>query len=238
MLRWLGWLFILALGYGVICAVMALTQRSLTYHPRPAADPSGQLELQVGGTRVLVAHRPHAGPRALIYFGGNAEDGSLTRAQLAALVPDTALYLLHSRGYGGSEGLPSESALRADALALHAHVAQRHRVISVVGSSLGTAWCSWCLSTAWLRWPAVPCPGCLWTCCCGIAGTQRPRPCTVISPLAWLNWWWTLLCTTTPLCWTLGPSGSPCRPADSSAALSCVPSGSTVCCGTTPGPPG
>jgi uncharacterized protein len=138
MLRWLGWLFILALGYGAVCAVMALTQRSFIYHPRPAADPSGQLELQVAGTRVLVAHRPHAGPRALIYFGGNAEDGSLTRAQLAVLVPDTALYLLHYRGYGGSEGRPSESALRADAQALHAYVAQRHRVITVVGRSLGT----------------------------------------------------------------------------------------------------
>jgi uncharacterized protein len=138
MLRWLGWLFLLALGYGAVCALMALTQRSFIYHPRPAADPSGQLELQVAGTRVLVAHRPHAGPRALIYFGGNAEDGSLTRAQLAVLVPDTALYLLHYRGYGGSEGRPSEAALRADAQALHAYVAQRHRDVSVVGRSLGT----------------------------------------------------------------------------------------------------
>jgi hypothetical protein len=138
MLRWLGWLFLLALGYGAVCAVMALTQRSFIYHPRPAADPSGQLELQVAGTRVLVAHHPHAGPRALIYFGGNAEDVSRTRADLAALLPDAALYLLHYRGYGGSEGSPSEAAIRADAQALYAHVAQRHSAITVIGRSLGT----------------------------------------------------------------------------------------------------
>jgi pimeloyl-ACP methyl ester carboxylesterase len=136
--RWLGWAGGLALAYGGLCLLMALTQRSFIYFPRPAADPSGRLELRVEGTRVLVAHRPHPGPRALIYFGGNAEDVSLTRAELAALLPDTALYLLHYRGYGGSEGRPSEAALRADARALHAHVAERHSAVTVVGRSLGT----------------------------------------------------------------------------------------------------
>jgi hypothetical protein len=69
---------------------MFLAQRSFIYFPGPAVDPSGRLELRVAGKRVLVAHRPHPGPRALIYFGGNAEDVSLTRAELAALLPDTA----------------------------------------------------------------------------------------------------------------------------------------------------
>lgn len=136
--RWLGWAGWLALGYGGVCLLMAVAQRSFIYIPRPAADPSGRLELRVEGTRVLVAHRPHPGPRALIYFGGNAEDVSVTRAELAALLPETALYLLHYRGYGGSGGRPSEAALRADARALYAHVAERHREVSVVGRSLGT----------------------------------------------------------------------------------------------------
>jgi pimeloyl-ACP methyl ester carboxylesterase len=136
--RFLGLAGLLVLGYGGVCLLMFLTQRSFIYFPRPAADPSGQLELQVEGKRVLVAHRPHPGPRGLIYFGGNAEDVSLTRAELAALLPDTALYLLHYRGYGGSEGSPSESALRADAQALYALVAERHSAVTVVGRSLGS----------------------------------------------------------------------------------------------------
>lgn len=135
---WLGWTTRLAVGYGAICLALFVAQRSFLYHPRPAADPSSRLELQVAGTRVLVAHRPHPGPRALLYFGGNAEDVSLTRAQLAALLPDTALFLMHYRGYGGSGGQPSEPALRADAHALYAHVAERYSAITVVGRSLGT----------------------------------------------------------------------------------------------------
>jgi hypothetical protein len=137
--RWLGWAGGLALGYVGLCLLMFLAQRSFIYFPRPAADPTGRLELKVGGKRILVAHRPHPGARALLYFGGNAEDVSLTRAELAALLPDTALYLLHYRGYGGSEGRPSEAALRADAQALYAHVARRHSEVSVVGRSLGSA---------------------------------------------------------------------------------------------------
>ena len=136
--HWQGWAAGLALGYGAVCLLMGATQRSFLYFPQPAADPTQQLVLPVAGTKVLVAHRPHPGPRALIYFGGNAEDVSLTRADLAALLPDTALYLLHYRGYGGSEGTPSETAIRADAQALHALVAQRHSAITVVGRSLGT----------------------------------------------------------------------------------------------------
>jgi len=136
--RLLGWTGLLALGYTVVSLLVFLNQRSFIYFPQPAADPSGRLELQVEGKRVLVAHRPRPGPRALIYFGGNAEDVSLTRVELAALLPDTALYLLHYLGYGGSEGSPSEAALRADAQALFAHVAERHSAVTVVGRSLGT----------------------------------------------------------------------------------------------------
>ncbi|MBM5815752.1 MAG: alpha/beta hydrolase [Cyanobacteria bacterium K_Offshore_surface_m2_239] len=134
-LRWLAWP---VLGYGLLCLLMALAQRAFIYHPRPAADPGDPLVLRVAGTRVRVAQRPLPGPKALIYFGGNAEDVSLTRDQLASLLPDTALYLLHYRGYGGSEGTPSEAAIRADARALHAHVAARHSAITVAGRSLGT----------------------------------------------------------------------------------------------------
>ncbi len=219
--RWLGLATVLALGYGGICLLVFLRQRTMIYRPQPAADPSGRLELRVEGKRILVAHHAATGPAsgtatgaspgltpgtthgsqprldppveassatgiaagtptvtaavtasgtpagtptstdpriprndpgtaaqlqrradpnqpALIYFGGNAEDVSITRNMLAELLPDTHLYLLHYRGYGGSEGHPSEAAIRADARALYAFVAQRHRQVSVAGRSLGT----------------------------------------------------------------------------------------------------
>jgi pimeloyl-ACP methyl ester carboxylesterase len=138
MTRWLATLAGLVLAYAGLCVYMAAAQRSFIYFPQPAADPSSSLILRVDGVRVHVSHRTRPGSRALIYFGGNAEDVSLTRAELAALLPDTALYLLHYRGYGGSEGSPSEAAIRRDAQALHAFVAARHSEITVVGRSLGT----------------------------------------------------------------------------------------------------
>ena len=86
--RLLSWTGLLALGYGVVSLLVFLSQRSFIYFPKPAADSSGRLELQVHGQRVLVAHRPHPGPRALIYFGGNAEDVSLSRSALFAHVAE------------------------------------------------------------------------------------------------------------------------------------------------------
>jgi pimeloyl-ACP methyl ester carboxylesterase len=137
-------LFVLiALGYIGLCAGVFWVQRSLIYMPQPRALPTSvDTEwIEVDGVRVQLSVRQpagQAGAPALIYFGGNAEDVSLSLAPLARAFPQHALYLLHYRGYGGSEGEPSEAALFADALALHAHVATGHARIRVLGRSLGS----------------------------------------------------------------------------------------------------
>jgi len=82
--------------------------------------------------------RPKDGPGALIYFGGNAEDVSLNMRSFSAGFPESAIYLLHYRGYGGSTGKPSEGALFADALTLFDEVHSEHPQITVVGRSLGS----------------------------------------------------------------------------------------------------
>ena len=53
---------------------------------------------------VFVSTRDRAGPKAAIYFGGNADDVSLFVPGFAKAFPDGALYLVHYRGYGGSAG--------------------------------------------------------------------------------------------------------------------------------------
>ena len=82
--------------------------------------------------------RQRSGPKALLYFGGNAEDVSYSLPSFSAAFPDHAVYLLHYRGYGGSSGNPSEAALFADALALFDKVHIDHQNIMVVGRSLGS----------------------------------------------------------------------------------------------------
>jgi hypothetical protein len=82
--------------------------------------------------------RVQAGPRAVLYFGGNAEDVSSSLAELAANFPEHAVYAMHYRGYGGSTGKPTEAALHGDAIALFDRVARDHTEITVIGRSLGS----------------------------------------------------------------------------------------------------
>lgn len=82
--------------------------------------------------------RPVDGPRALLYFGGNAEDVSRNLPGFSVAFPGSAIYLPHYRGYGGSSGSPSEEALFADGLTLFDEVHSRHPNIDVIGRSLGS----------------------------------------------------------------------------------------------------
>ena len=139
----LALLTLIAVTYIGLCIAVFAVQRSLIYMPQPRALATAvDAEwIEVDDLRVQLSVRRPAGQDgapALIYFGGNAEDVSLSLEPLARAFPEHALYLLHYRGYGGSEGTPSEAALFADALALHAHVAAAHSRIRVLGRSLGS----------------------------------------------------------------------------------------------------
>jgi pimeloyl-ACP methyl ester carboxylesterase len=126
--------------YGAMGLGLFLLQRSLIYYPPPAASfPVPKTStLDVPGAVVKVSERPHDGPRALIYLGGNAEDVSASLPELARAFPEHALYLLHYRGYAGSTGKPSEAALVGDAVLLYDEVAAAHPEVVVLGRSLGS----------------------------------------------------------------------------------------------------
>lgn len=131
---------VIALAYAALCAVVFVFQRSFIYYPQPPTG-NGRAEtmgLVVEGARVLVTTRVRGGPKALIYFGGNAEDVAYSLPALATAFPDHSVYLMHYRGYGGSSGSPSEVALFADALALFDLIHATHAQVTVVGRSLGS----------------------------------------------------------------------------------------------------
>ena len=134
----LGLLGTAALLYGVVCVALWAFQRSLIYHPQPARLPVPSLRLPVADAELQIAVRERPGAKALLYFGGNAEDVSGAYAQLARWFPDHALYLMHYRGYGASTGQPTEAALHEDAQALWALVSRSHGDITVMGRSLGS----------------------------------------------------------------------------------------------------
>ena len=126
--------------YAGLCAMLYSKQRQLLYYPQPmaAGGEAATFRLRVRGPRVLVSARELAGPDAIVYYGGNAEDVSQLLPKFAAAFPNHALYLLHYRGYGGSQGTPSEVALHADARTLFDYAHKRHARVIVVGRSLGS----------------------------------------------------------------------------------------------------
>ena len=129
-----------ALAYSLLCAWMFLTQRGQIYFRTPASEAQGAevlwLESQGERIKVWVVSRP-AG-RALLYFGGNAEDVAGNLESFASAFPDRSLYLVNYRGYGGSTGRPTEAGLVADAISVFDHVRREHADIAVMGRSLGS----------------------------------------------------------------------------------------------------
>lgn len=126
--------------YAGACVALFAFQRSLIYFPQPRAfgGPADTQILKAAGADLVVSVRPRAGAKAMIYFGGNAEDVSASLGSFAGALPDHAIYMLHYRGYGGSSGKPSEKSLHADALALFDMVHLDHPDIALVGRSLGS----------------------------------------------------------------------------------------------------
>ncbi|AOW14779.1 hypothetical protein LPB72_20290 [Hydrogenophaga crassostreae] len=127
-----------ALGYGAVCAGLYGFQRSLLYFPQPARMDVPSVRLPVPGADLQVSVRPVAGDKALLYFGGNAEDVSGSLPELASLFPEHSIFLMHYRGYGSSSGQPTEAALHSDAQALWDLASQSHSEITLMGRSLGS----------------------------------------------------------------------------------------------------
>jgi pimeloyl-ACP methyl ester carboxylesterase len=138
--RWLAAVTLLvALAYLAACGALYFTQDSYLYFPtaRDARVPS--FTLSRPDARVVVStNGGAASDRAVVYFGGNAEDVSRAIATLDRAFPGASVYAMHYRGYGGSTGSPSERALVSDAKALYDNVARTHPHVTIVGRSLGS----------------------------------------------------------------------------------------------------
>jgi hypothetical protein len=127
-------------AYLAVCVALFILQRSMLYYPTPPVSTSEAevIWLKNEEQNLKVWHVRRAGGRALLYFGGNAEDVALNIAGFKQLFPEHSIYLLNYRGYGGSSGSPTETGLLADSRALYDLAAQRHTDIDVIGRSLGT----------------------------------------------------------------------------------------------------
>ena len=136
-----GALAVLAI-YLALCALLYTQQRRLIYYPQSTRADADRTDFAIDrpdavlrGWIVNPGHR-----NAVLYFGGNAEAVEANRDVFAQWLPSRTVYLVAHRGYGASDGEPSETALLADALAVYDDIAARHPEgdVAVIGRSLGS----------------------------------------------------------------------------------------------------
>ena len=148
----LGWVAAIAFVlYVVFAATVYFSQRSLMYFPdtahvTPAAAGLPEAEevplTAADGTHIHVWHVPPRDNKpVIIFFHGNG--GSLAGEvdRFRRLIKDgIGLVALEYRGYGGSEGSPTEAGLIEDAEAAYAFARARYPVQQIVvwGGSLGS----------------------------------------------------------------------------------------------------
>ena len=145
----LGWLIVGAVLLVGVPATMYLAQDSLLFLPQPVIGPprgARPVELlafeREEGVKVRGWLVKAAAPRAplVIFYGGNAEE--LSWRMTEPWPADWSLALVNYRGYGESDGKPSEAALFGDALAVFDALARRPDIdasrIVLVGRSLGS----------------------------------------------------------------------------------------------------
>lgn len=127
-----------------ICGYMYGQQRKMIYQGGSTRVSAEQTNFSLQRPDVLLRgwqiHPATKAQSAVIYFGGNAENVERRLPQLAAALPRSDVYMLAYRGYGASDGEPTEDLLEADAMALFDEVRRLHpqAPITVIGRSLGT----------------------------------------------------------------------------------------------------
>lgn len=76
---------------------------------------------------------------AIIYFGGNGESVEHNIPDFSKILKEFDIYFVKYRGYGGSQGNPTEKDLYNDALYIFDDLKKRYKTVSIIGRSLGSS---------------------------------------------------------------------------------------------------
>ena len=149
----LNLLLSLAAIFALIVIVGRLLHRYFVYIPDRArvtpkeagfADVEEVVFKAADGTRLIAWHLPaRPGRPTLLYFTGNSGNVAKRANKIKAIAADGyGLFMLNYRGYGGSEGRPTERRVTADAVSAYDYLrglgVAPHDIVAY-GESLGTA---------------------------------------------------------------------------------------------------
>ncbi|RLA08504.1 MAG: alpha/beta hydrolase, partial [Gammaproteobacteria bacterium] len=131
---------VLAICYLLMVAFLYFMQRSLLFYPVPPVDGISTETISFTNQDISlqgwVLNKGQS--RALVYYGGNAEDITANIPLFDDLFKHHTVYLINYRGYGKSQGSPSEEGLFSDAVAIYDQLEQQHSSVSLMGRSLGS----------------------------------------------------------------------------------------------------
>lgn len=126
--------------YLTVCFLLYLFQRHILYFPqRSLLLPNVNtisFEFEDITLKGWVLHEGKS--KALIYYGGNAENIEMNVDFFKEQLRDHTIYLIPYRGYGENSGTPSEKALYWDALRIYDFVNSKHKEVALMGRSLGS----------------------------------------------------------------------------------------------------
>lgn len=127
-------IYLLVVVYFYVC------QRSMVFYPQPGAfvyeKHAFEFEIDNISLRGWVLNEGQ--DAVLFYFGGNNENIQMNIDRFKEWFPKHTVYLINYRGYGKSDGSPSETALFQDALTVYDRLGNDFSRISIIGRSLGS----------------------------------------------------------------------------------------------------
>ncbi|MBN2591203.1 MAG: alpha/beta hydrolase [Sedimentisphaerales bacterium] len=142
-------LFMLLRIYILVCIAVYLFQGKLIFFPQKlnensptiASHKDEEITIELDGVKLHGWLINQGNERLLIYYGGNAEEVSSSIIDLADIDKCTIL-ALNYRGYGKSEGSPSQKALFNDAIEVFDQITAKLNILPerviLLGRSLGS----------------------------------------------------------------------------------------------------
>ena len=136
--------------YLVVIFILYFLQEKLLFFPQPLEEnvrrmfSRYEIAIQSGDIRLsgwFIKGEATEKELLIIYFGGNAEEVSGNILSIGRIRASCFL-LMNYRGYGDSEGSPSQSALLADAINIYDEIVRKRSIqpeqVVLMGRSLGS----------------------------------------------------------------------------------------------------
>jgi len=129
--------FVIAyLSFGLF---LFIAQDNFLYFPTPKTNNNYKQKIFINEDESIYTTVLNSGnKKAIIYFGGNAEDVDNNANIFTKIFKNHTVYLVKYRGYGNSTGKPREQNLYSDALYIYDSIKFKYKDISIIGRSLGS----------------------------------------------------------------------------------------------------